>query len=423
MLSRPRTRVSLPRASAFPAAAAAATARRASSSSSSSSSAPAEHVVPRTYGTPSTAGTAEAAAVAAAAERVVLPEVCEHLIRHGYAVVDGALDGVTVGEGGASLSETLRRELDRLASSSDADADADASSAGSSRAPDGMKRNATVLVQKDRVVELEKANIFEAEVHAMKDEMASRFPALRALREDRTFLTLLNAHAPPRTRAEDLHHQVVKLQVNFGMGACFPLHFDSAAELDGRRVTALTYLNPGWKEGDGGELVVYPFPSPPVKIEPRMGRVVLFSAANMLHRVLPSKARRLCFTQWFFARSAGGSSVSSSAAGSSGSAANGGVGGDGGDVAAAQVAALLRPEMRKHLMKVVHADEWAKSIEASHPDTPERKMALDTHWREVDVISRALAGKFPAGLAEVAAMSGPGEDAERARAATRVEWF
>ena len=84
---------------------------------------------------------------------------------------------------------------------------------------------------------------------------------------------------------------------------------------------------------------------------------------------------------------------------------------------------MLRPEMRKHLMKVVHADEWAKSIEASHPDTPERKMALDTHWREVDVISRALAGKFPAGLAEVAAMSGPGEDAERARAATRVEWF
>jgi hypothetical protein len=41
---------------------------------------------------------------------------------------------------------------------------------------------------------------------------------------------------------------------------CFPLHFDSDAAVDGRRVTALTYLNPEWKPGDGGELVLYPFP-------------------------------------------------------------------------------------------------------------------------------------------------------------------
>ena len=36
--------------------------------------------------------------------------------------------------------------------------------------------------------------------------------------------------------------------------ACFPMHFDSDATLDARKITALTYLNPDWTEGDGGEL-------------------------------------------------------------------------------------------------------------------------------------------------------------------------
>lgn len=35
-----------------------------------------------------------------------------------------------------------------------------------------------------------------------------------------------------------------------------------------RRVTALTYLNPEWKEGDGGELQIVPFLSRPVTLPP-----------------------------------------------------------------------------------------------------------------------------------------------------------
>jgi Rps23 Pro-64 3,4-dihydroxylase Tpa1-like proline 4-hydroxylase len=38
------------------------------------------------------------------------------------------------------------------------------------------------------------------------------------------------------------------------------MHFDSDAAVDGRRVTAILYLNPGWRPGDGGELRLYPFP-------------------------------------------------------------------------------------------------------------------------------------------------------------------
>ena len=60
----------------------------------------------------------------------------------------------------------------------------------------------------------------------------------------------------------------MKLQLNGGGGACFPLHFDTDADLDGRRVTALVYLNPEWAAGDGGELMLYPFPHAPVKVQP-----------------------------------------------------------------------------------------------------------------------------------------------------------
>jgi len=53
----------------------------------------------------------------------------------------------------------------------------------------------------------------------------------------------------------------VKLQANDGAGGCFPLHFDTGPGIgDGKRVTAIYYLNEDWEAGDGGELVLYPFP-------------------------------------------------------------------------------------------------------------------------------------------------------------------
>ena len=39
-----------------------------------------------------------------------------------------------------------------------------------------------------------------------------------------------------------------------GGGGCFPMHYDSDEEVDGRRVTAICYLNPRWRAGDGGEV-------------------------------------------------------------------------------------------------------------------------------------------------------------------------
>jgi Rps23 Pro-64 3,4-dihydroxylase Tpa1-like proline 4-hydroxylase len=62
------------------------------------------------------------------------------------------------------------------------------------------------------------------------------------------------------------------------------MHFDSDLRLDGRRVTAIFYLNDSWTPDAQGQLRLYPFPAPPVDIAPVKDRLVLFSTAHMLHR-------------------------------------------------------------------------------------------------------------------------------------------
>jgi SM-20-related protein len=62
------------------------------------------------------------------------------------------------------------------------------------------------------------------------------------------------------------------------------MHFDSDAAVDGRRVTCILYLNDAWQPDAGGQLRLYPFPAPPVDIEPVADRLVLFASTSMLHR-------------------------------------------------------------------------------------------------------------------------------------------
>ena len=84
---------------------------------------------------------------------------------HGYAVVDGALDSVFLANG--SVASVLREEILSLA---------DPLPGASSGAPSSaMRPNATVLVGGDgATTRLEKANIFEAEAHALAREPSRR---------------------------------------------------------------------------------------------------------------------------------------------------------------------------------------------------------------------------------------------------------
>ncbi|KAK3263650.1 hypothetical protein CYMTET_27559 [Cymbomonas tetramitiformis] len=159
-----------------------------------------------------------------------------------------------------------------------------------------MTLNATHFVKEGSLQLLEKERIWEMDPQSNPawPEIQSTAPSFSALSYDDHLTRALDANL----RGMRFTSQALKLQLNEGRGGSFPLHFDSDRELDGRQVTAIVYLNDGWTAEAGGQLRLYPFPEPPVTIEPLFDRLVLFSSPNMLHRVLPSATRRLCFTVW-----------------------------------------------------------------------------------------------------------------------------
>ena len=288
----------------------------------------------------------------------VTPAVYEQLSSHGYAVVDNCLS--------EDHSAALRAEIVALHE-------------GKHTLP-----NATLLVRGNVTEKLAKAGIFEAEAHALSDAARELAPRVCSFAADRTLLTLLTAYAA-NTRAQSLHFQSVKLQFSSGSGACFPLHYDTDESLDGRKITAISYLNPGWEPSHGGELVLYPSPlsGAAVTIAPLSGRLVLFHAPSSLHRVRPSFVPRACVTQWLFSRDAAATS-SSSSSGELGWPPRGDC----------TLATLHHPKVVKHAAKAVRRSAWAASLVAAHPHGSALNAALSSLHSDVSAIEAALEGRY-----------------------------
>jgi Rps23 Pro-64 3,4-dihydroxylase Tpa1-like proline 4-hydroxylase len=81
--------------------------------------------------------------------------------------------------------------------------------------------------------------------------------------------------------------------------------------MDGRRLTLLVYLNPGWTTEQGGALRLTPpaaFLPPPasgeevspeaIDVYPVGGRMVLFYSAEIPHEVMPTFGDRHAITIW-----------------------------------------------------------------------------------------------------------------------------
>lgn len=90
-------------------------------------------------------------------------------------------------------------------------------------------------------------------------------------------------------------------------GAGYQAHYDQPRHSDGhadsaRVISMVLYLNPDWKPGDGGELVLWKDESRSsarARIEPRGGGAVLFRSDEIYHEVLPTSVPRLSLTGWF----------------------------------------------------------------------------------------------------------------------------
>lgn len=147
----------------------------------------------------------------------------------------------------------------------------------------------------------EKPHIFEAEledgpVRSQSPQLVATLARLRLAEEAASSLPELRLLAGNVGSAGQ--GVTVKLQCNEGHGGCFPLHYDNAGPPSRRRLTMLCYLNPNWRQSDGGELQLVPWLERAEHIPPLHGRIVLFLSDVMLHRVLPSRSRRFCFTVW-----------------------------------------------------------------------------------------------------------------------------
>ncbi|RUS13343.1 2OG-Fe(II) oxygenase superfamily-domain-containing protein [Endogone sp. FLAS-F59071] len=77
---------------------------------------------------------------------------------------------------------------------------------------------------------------------------------------------------------------------------------DDPADTQQRRVTSIVYLNPGWINGDGGELRLFARPAEvdgsDVDIEPVAGRLVVFLSGVVDHAVIGSGKQRFAITAW-----------------------------------------------------------------------------------------------------------------------------
>jgi SM-20-related protein len=120
-------------------------------------------------------------------------------------------------------------------------------------------------------------------------------PALAAL------AACLRALGPAANRAAFLGLGRAELQLARypGDGARYARHRDAFPGGPNRRLTAICYLNPGWRPADGGLLRLHAAGGP-VDVPPLLDRLVVFLAARVEHEVLPCFAPRLAATAWFY---------------------------------------------------------------------------------------------------------------------------
>jgi Rps23 Pro-64 3,4-dihydroxylase Tpa1-like proline 4-hydroxylase len=259
--------------------------------------------------------------------------------------------------------------------------------------------------QQTQTLLLEKHHVLETELADSRDADTTRTPFLRDLYDERVVFDPLQRALPAWL---SLVGHMCKLQFSQGQGACFPMHFDSYGH-DGKCVTAVLYLNEHWRDGDGGEIVLYPFPKPRVVLQPRFGELVLFSSQQMLHRVLPSAASRFALTTWVYCDGQASASPDNSRARAAFYKTEDA---SGNSEFTAMMAKVLRSPFRRHLARLEYDDEWRRSLLESHRHTQQFKQYMETQQHEMDVIRQAterMLANFRASLIKKTSDAAAGE--------------
>jgi len=83
-------------------------------------------------------------------------------------------------------------------------------------------------------------------------------------------------------------------------GAFYEKHLDAFKNSKNRVVTTVYYLNEGYKEEDGGTLVIYDKSEKEIcRVTPAANTLVVFMSEEFPHEVLPANAARYSIAGWF----------------------------------------------------------------------------------------------------------------------------
>lgn len=88
---------------------------------------------------------------------------------------------------------------------------------------------------------------------------------------------------------------------HYAPGHYYKRHYDAFRGEANRVLSIVAYLNPGWTNGDCGELVIYSGDDDLVgtKVVPLYGTLVAFLSEDFPHEVLPAKRDRYSVAGWF----------------------------------------------------------------------------------------------------------------------------
>lgn len=88
---------------------------------------------------------------------------------------------------------------------------------------------------------------------------------------------------------------------HYAPGSFYKCHVDAFKGETNRVLSMVVYLNPGWTETDGGELVLY-VKEPEqnsIRVTPLIATVVVFLSEEFPHEVLPANRDRYSIAAWY----------------------------------------------------------------------------------------------------------------------------
>ncbi|MBZ9540396.1 2OG-Fe(II) oxygenase [Modicisalibacter tunisiensis] len=195
-------------------------------------------------------------------DAATLNRLIDGLVDHGHFVGPDVVD--------AGLCRALHDELDHLA------------------AHDGLKA----------------AGIGRGEQHQLRRDI--RGDAIRWLTRDsqaqRDYLALMDDLQRQINRT--LYLGLFEFEAHFARyppGTFYRTHVDSFQGRANRVISTVLYLNPGWPDDGGGEMVIYADDASRelVRIPPESGTFVCFLADRVPHAVLPTRHPRASIAGWF----------------------------------------------------------------------------------------------------------------------------